>query len=552
MNGFYFGFIWLLLAFATCQSTPQVSTPLGRIEGKLDTTVNGKTFYSFEGVPYARPPLGKYRFKEAVPPKPWEGIWKANTKYECMQYNHFARLESDPIDGTEDCLYVNIYTPKIHAKLDVIVYIHGGAFMFGSGAIYQPHILLDKNVVYVTLNYRLGPLGFLSTEDDVSPGNNGLKDQILALKWVKENIQYFGGNPNSITITGTSAGGASVHFHTLTEESRGLFKAGISMSGCMLNPWVLMENPLERAMELGTLVGCEAESTQSLVDCLRKRPAKQIVGAVGEFQPWKYNPFSPFGVVVDEWSADPVLPKHPLQILEERDVSDTPWIISHTSGEGLYPGAEFYPEENLKYIDEHWEDILPHILHFNSTVEKSNQKYVNDRIREEYLGSQPITQKNFNKLIDILSDRLFNADIDKCTRLQAAAIESPVYHYLFDYRGKHSWTELGSGTTDNIGVSHADDTVYVLKTEVDTLSTEEDRAISKFMVDTFISFAKNGKPTDDVEWPEVSKNKVDPIKYIRISSSFSLEEVEEFGNRKFWDSLPFGENERLFKVKDEL
>lgn len=154
----------------------------------------------------------------------------------------FQRLLSK-ILGTEDCLYVNIYTPKIHAKLDVIVYIHGGAFMFGSGAIYQPHILLDKNVVYVTLNYRLGPLGraicnlrrerdkflwnwisgFLSTEDDVSPGNNGLKDQILALKWVKENIQYFGGNPNSITITGTSAGGASVHFHTLTKESRGIY-----------------------------------------------------------------------------------------------------------------------------------------------------------------------------------------------------------------------------------------------------------------------------------------------------------------------------------------
>ncbi|XP_045467364.1 venom carboxylesterase-6-like [Harmonia axyridis] len=552
MYGFILFFICSLLACAICQSVPHVSTPLGKIEGYLDETVNGKKFYSFEGIPYARPPIGKYRFREAIPPKPWEGVWKANTKYECLQYNHFPRLESDPIDGTEDCLYVNIYTPNIHAKLDVIVYIHGGAFMFGSGAKYQPHILLDRNVVYVTLNYRLGPLGFLSTEDDVSPGNNGLKDQILALKWIKENIQFFGGNPNSITISGMSAGGASVHFHMLSLKSRGLFKAGISMSGCMLNPWVLMENPLERAMELGTLVGCDAKSTQSLVECLRKRPAKQIVGAVGKFQPWKYNPFSPFGAVVDEWSADPVLPKHPLQILMEGDGSDTPWMISHTSSEGLYPGADFYPQENLKYIDEHWEDVLPHILHFNFTVDKSNKKYVNDRIREEYLGSQPITQKNFNKLIDALSDRLFKVDIDKCTRLHAAAMDSPVYHYLFDYRGKHSWTEMRSGTHGHIGVSHADDTVYVLKTEVDTLSTEEDRAISKFLVDTFISFAKNGQTTDDVKWPEVSKNKDDPIKYIRISSTFSIEEVEEFGNRNFWDSLPINENERLLRVRDEL
>ncbi|XP_044763428.1 venom carboxylesterase-6-like isoform X2 [Coccinella septempunctata] len=552
MNEFYLSVFCVVLTFATSQSAPQVKTPLGKIEGFVDETANGKTFYSFEGIPYARPPVGKYRFREAVPPKPWEGVWKANTKHECMQYNHFPRLESDPVDGKEDCLYLNVYTPKIHDNLDVIVFIHGGAFMFGAGFRYAPHILLDKNVVYVTLNYRLGPLGFLSTEDDASPGNNGLKDQILALKWIKENIQFFGGNPESITISGMSAGGASVHFHTLSHKSRGLFKAAISMSGCMLNPWVLMENPLERAVELGSMVGCDSKTTQSLVDCLRRRPAKQIVQAVGKFQPWKYNPYSPFGAVVDEWSSDPVLPKHPLQLLKEGDVSDLPWLNSHTSGEGLYPGADFYPRENLKYIDEHWDDIMPHILHYNFTVEKTNRKYVNGRIREEYLGTQPITQKNFNKLIDIIGDRLFKVDIDKCIRHHAAAIKSPVYHYLFDYRGQHSFTELRSGTTGNIGVSHADDTAYVLKTALDTQSTEEDRTISKFLVGTFLQFAKTGKTGEDVEWPEVSKNPADPLKYIRISSALSLEETEELGNRKFWDSLPFEENEKLLNVRDEL
>lgn len=124
---------------------------------------------------------------------------------------------------------------------DVIVYIHGGAFMFGSGAMYGHKYILDRDVIYVSLNYRLGPLGekigriyynnvlqtskisgFLSTEDTVLPGNNGLKDQLLALKWIKENIRYFGGNPESITLTGMSAGGASAHIHYISPLSQGI------------------------------------------------------------------------------------------------------------------------------------------------------------------------------------------------------------------------------------------------------------------------------------------------------------------------------------------
>ncbi|KAL3270431.1 hypothetical protein HHI36_020986 [Cryptolaemus montrouzieri] len=505
----------------------------------------------FEGIPYAKPPVGKYRFKESVPAEPWKGVWKANTKYECLQYNHFPRLVTDPIDGSEDCLYVNVYSPKLDGNLDVIVFIHGGAFIFGAGVKYQPHILMDKNVVFVTFNYRLGPLGFLSTEDDVVPGNNGLKDQILALKWIKENVRYFGGNPNSITITGMSAGGASVHFHTLTHKSKNLFHRAISMSGCMLCPWVIMEKPLERSREVAVAVGCDTKNVHDMVDCLRRRPGKQIVAVVGKLQPWMYNPFSPFGVVIDEWASDPVLPKHPLELLREKVVSDIPWIASHTTGEGLYNGFDYYEQQRLQYIDENWNQVMPHILHYNFTVEHTDLDTVSQKIRKEYLGQEKLTKKNFNKLIDLMGDRLFKVDLDKCTRLQAAAIKSPVYHYMFDYRGAHSFSEFGIGSNVNIGVSHGDDTVYVIMTEVDSLSTEKDREMSKFMSGIFLTFARNGKPDVGINWPPVSKE--GQLKYLKISSPTSVTvEDTEFGNRPFWDSLPLEENEKLFNVRDEL
>ncbi|KAJ8933690.1 hypothetical protein NQ318_008408 [Aromia moschata] len=238
-----------LFVLSTYVENPVVELPLGKIEGAIKKSISGRNFLSFEGVPYGQPPVGKNRFEEPLPVEPWKGTKIARNIYKCLQYRHL-RPESteEPVVGNEDCLYLNIYTPSLDARaeLDVIVFIHGGAFMFNYGGFQGPEVLLDRDIVYVNFNYRLGPLGFLSTEDDVVPGNNGLKDQIEAFKFIRDYIRYFGGNPNSVTISGNSAGAASVHFHYLMKKSRGLFNRGISQSGTALNPWVLMENPLEK------------------------------------------------------------------------------------------------------------------------------------------------------------------------------------------------------------------------------------------------------------------------------------------------------------------
>lgn len=207
----------------------------------------------------------------------------------CVEYDLEVFDSDEPaaaVQGSEDCLKLNVYRPtKKHTNgsLPVLFWIHDGAFQYGHALPEAPYFLIDHDVIFVTFDYRLGTLGFLSTEDDVVSGNMGLKDQVLALKWVNDHIEYFGGDPNSITLVGLSAGGASVHYHYLSPMSRGLFHAGISMSGTALMPWTQAENSRVKAFKLGEIFGCPTNASSELVQCLKTKPAHSIVQAQKHF-----------------------------------------------------------------------------------------------------------------------------------------------------------------------------------------------------------------------------------------------------------------------------
>ncbi|KAJ8917107.1 hypothetical protein NQ315_012597, partial [Exocentrus adspersus] len=227
-----------------------------------------------------------------------------------------------------------------------------------------------------------------------------------------------------------------------------------------------------------------------MLECLRQKPARQITGAVKHFQPWLYNPFSPFGVVVDAWAAEPVLPRHPYKLLKDKKVVDVPWITSYTSAEGLYPASDFHYDHRLEYLNRNWSKILPFILHYDDSVKPHLQDRVSEKIRDYFFGNKPITKETFPILVQLMSERLFVHDIEKAGRLHSAAVKSPVYSYYFNYRGAHSKSEFRADTLKNIGVSHGDDTSYVFKTIMDTLSTEDDRKMTELMLDIFTSFMK--------------------------------------------------------------
>lgn len=217
-------------------------------------------------------------------------------------------------DVSEDCLRLNIYSRALHstARKPVLVYIHPGAFYYLSGQSHNfagPQTLMDRNIVFVTINYRLGSLGFLSTGTIIAPGNNGLKDQVLALRWIRTNIVSFGGDPSSVTIMGYSAGGMSVSLHMVSPMSRGniafwfirlilyvhtlrlqllgLFQKAIVMSGAATAQWKVPTEQLDLAKRQARVLGCSDQSVSEIMDCLNKV-------AIEKIHRWFWNNFLAF------------------------------------------------------------------------------------------------------------------------------------------------------------------------------------------------------------------------------------------------------------------
>jgi para-nitrobenzyl esterase len=226
---------------ATAEMRPIVETTYGALEGEHDGRI-----FRFRGIPYAAKPVGDLRFRPPQPPQRWDGVRSAR-RYGtvCMQnaspINQFFGEEPEPMD--EDCLYLNVVTPGLDdARRPVMVWIHGGGFIMGSGSspLYDgTEFARRSDIVFVSLNYRLGELGFLFLDEldegYAGSGNIGILDQIAALEWVRDNISRFGGDPDNVTIFGESAGGMSVGTLLATPSARGLFHKAIAQSGAARN-----------------------------------------------------------------------------------------------------------------------------------------------------------------------------------------------------------------------------------------------------------------------------------------------------------------------------
>lgn len=216
---------------------PVVATKYGKIQGSFENDL-----YVFRGIPYAAPPVGELRWHPPEPPQRWDGVRDAKKFGAIAPQTVFpiGPFPQVPQPQSEDCLFLNIWTPGLdNARRPVMVWIHGGAFTIGSGSdpIYDSGTLPKRgNIVLVTINYRLGMLGFLRLKDVTggkipSTGNEGLLDQVAAVKWVKENIEAFGGDPDNITLFGESAGGMSIASLMAMPQAKGLFRKAILESG---------------------------------------------------------------------------------------------------------------------------------------------------------------------------------------------------------------------------------------------------------------------------------------------------------------------------------
>uniref|UniRef100_A0A1Y1LQM7 Carboxylesterase type B domain-containing protein n=1 Tax=Photinus pyralis TaxID=7054 RepID=A0A1Y1LQM7_PHOPY len=294
-----------------------VSVKQGHLRGKECKDYYGRKYYSFQGIPYARPPVNELRFKAPLPLDKWEGVLDATKEgNRCYaRHNFFQKLM-----GSEDCLFLNIYTPSLHSPLlPVMFWIHGGGYVSDSGSseLYAPDFLVPEDVVLVTINYRLGMLGFLSLKDPSLgiPGNAGLKDQVLALKWVKSNIEQFGGDPNNITIFGQSVGGGSVHYLMLSPLSKGIFHKAIIQSGSALSNRGRGQysTPLiSKALKLNSMTDVE------LLHVLKELAVEELFELQEKIpEPYLVSVHRPFGFVVEPYLTEGTfLAEEPIDIIK--------------------------------------------------------------------------------------------------------------------------------------------------------------------------------------------------------------------------------------------
>lgn len=544
--------ILYVLKGSVAEIGPLVNTSLGQIRGFYTTSFDGRTFSAFEGIPYAKPPIGDLRFEPPQNVPPWNGVLDANKQYACKQIeNQFLNLGI----STEDCLYLNVYVPKTQISTDdnydVIVNIHGGAFMMGASRSFAgPRLLMDRDIIYVNMNYRLGILGFLSTEDNVLPGNNGLKDQQHALKWVQTHIKQFGGNPKSVTLMGASAGGACVHFHYFAPQSKGLFQRGISQSGNVLMPWAIQEGALQKAKILAASLNCEESNTRSLIKCLKGIPADDLVNKTQSFYHLADLPLAPFAPVIEVESESAFLTKHPYFQLRDGDMNDVPWLTWIVTDEGNIVAMML--QGFVDELHKNWKAFAEHLFDYKYACSDDQKDKVAQQIKSFYFENEQFSKTNISSLTKIFGDRLFNVGFETAVQMQAAVTNSSVYAAIYGY--KASITFLKAIGVDVEGVGHGDEGLLIHDYQVNKSILPEDVHLSKsdvqmkeVLLDLLTSFAINDKPqSKGVKWQPLTASNP---KYLLINDldNISMSEIPELSPRGFWEGLILSENEQFYK-----
>ncbi|XP_077979540.1 acetylcholinesterase-like [Glandiceps talaboti] len=546
--------------YAQVDNRVVLTIPQGTLRGVRNQISPDLYSHSFLKIPYAEPPLGELRFRPPNPGPSWQGIRDA-TKFgpACPQagfllYDRpqfpFPVPGPAPINYTapskvdEDCLSVNVFAPEQTSgtnKYPVMVFIQGGAFMLGGDfqPLYNGEVLAYNNmVVVVSFNYRLSALGFLSTLDDVSPGNYGLLDQVALLEWVRDNIEYFGGDPDMVTIFGQSAGAVSAGMHMISPKSKGLFHRVIGQSGSPLNYWAIKESPydsLGNAQRLASSIGCPVEPSNEMVACLRTKDAMEI------------SKYSFFGDG-DEFAFLPVvdgpggfMPQHPLVYISNGSFVDVPFMIGYNKDETSLsllgkPGiAEGLSREAFK--DLIWTRIVT--LRKHEGNKNTSFQDIANSIEFQYTPWENpddviALRENY---IRCATDRLFVEGIFE--HIKYASRKLVTYMYRFDYRS------VFSRYPEWAGVAHGDELTYVLGIpfKEDSNLTVNDEVMSEAMMTMWSNFAKTGNPTPEGhnipnvigQWEPFTDDNQELIRFSPNGSIYMADDIIDFSSNAFWN-----------------
>jgi para-nitrobenzyl esterase len=459
--------------------TTTVEVTGGTIEG-----VEQDGILIYKGIPFAAPPVGDLRWKAPAPVEPWSGVKKTDAFcHACMQASG-AMGNTAPV--SEDCLYLNVWTPakKTDEKLPVIYWVHGGGYIGGSTStpMYDGTGFTKKGAVLVSVAYRLGPFGFLahpelSRESGNGSGTYGMQDMIAGLKWVRDNIACFGGDPSSVTIFGHSAGGAAISILAASPATKGLFHRAICMSGGSFTP-LQTRNQSGIGLGMPCLKLAESNGEQFLkelgitdIKAARALSPEDIQKAMpGGMEGMKFRPVADGFVISNDLYS----------LYEAGSFNDTPVLLGHTSDETASFGESqnITPEEFEKQI-------------------KSQYGSHSDAILAAYPHSTEAEATKSSR--DIRNESTFSWNTWTWARLQSKNGKGKAFQYCFDYHPNSP--DGGSG--------HGSDVPYAFQTLGGPMEEpkQEDLKLSDMISSYWVNFARSGDPNspDLPEWPAFSE-----------------------------------------------
>jgi para-nitrobenzyl esterase len=495
--------ITIVFVANACSQLPpgQVKVEQGIVEGTIEDGLR-----VFKGVPFAAPPVGDLRWKAPQPAEKWEGV------KETKEFGPSPMQGGNPPAGkSEDCLYLNIWTPAMttNEKLPVLVWIYGGGFSGGATSYYDGTTLAKEGVVLVSVAYRVNQFGFLAhpelsaeSPNHVS-GNYGILDQIAGLQWIQDNIAAFGGDPSKVTIFGESAGGISVSMLCASPLAKGLFSGAISQSGGSFGPTRPTTFPGEN---MKTLEQAEAEGVEYMQNAgvsslaeLRALAADEVPSGFGMPGGWP---------IVDGY----VIPDDQYKLYEEGKYNDVPVLIGYNSDEGASFSRERTPED------------------YYAGVRTRYGKFA-DKLIEAYPAGENTVPKTAR---DLARDAAFGWHTWSWARLQSETGESDVYLYYFDQHPDYPEDSPRYG----YGSPHGQDVAFVFGLNPEGQhENDSDLALSETMVDYWTNFAKYGNPNGEgvPEWPAFSNENPDvmyltgPTPFVgEVPSAASLEVLNEY------------------------
>jgi para-nitrobenzyl esterase len=492
---------------AVASNNAVVRTDTGLVRGTTSADVR-----SYEGIPYAAPPVGDLRWHSPVPPVPWSGALDATRPgHRCPQTSVGGR----PASVTEDCLYLNVTTPRAARKAPVLVWLHGGGLMNGAGGDHLPTRLVKRGgLVVVTVNYRLGNLGFLSFPGLANGGAFGIEDQQAALRWVRRNIAEFGGDPNNLTLAGESAGAHSVCAQLASPGAAGLFQRAIvqstpcaldSFAGAGLRPILDLPLFVPHEWQQGHGQSVAAGLGCATLECLRGKPVPDLLAAPA-------FPLPAFG--------NTVLPEDPAVAVPAGRFNHVPLLTGTTRDEGTFFAPLLFPDLG----PDGYTTALT--AHFGPHAAAVAQRYPLEGHAGSALQAMAAIMTDLDwAWLQSAADRRFAAEVS-------------VYAYEFLDRTAPAIPEFPPGVEPL--AAHGSELRYLFDLRSDDVRlTTAQRRLGDRMIDYWVGFASTGNPDRPglPAWP-----RVDPADTTPYVQGLDLSGIGPFDratnhNLAFWDAL---------------